>query len=111
MIIDNYESSLAKFAYKLLLLSQRNAIHTDISLLRQTECKSLLFSSEMGPVIKGVESAMQTLECLHVPSLEEMLEARTEDFPYSEEFDEARRNPIVILHSSGSTGRPLLISP
>ena len=89
---------------KLLLLSQRNAIPTNISLLEQTRCKKFLHSNEMKPIIRGLQERMENIESVEVPSLEEMLEGESQRYQYNETFESAERNPIVILHSSGSTG-------
>ena len=58
----------------------------------------------MKPIIKEVQITMENLESVEVPSLEEMLEGDSQQYQYNEIFESAERNPIVILHSSGSTG-------
>lgn len=95
-----------KCGYKLLLLSQRNAIPTNVSLLEQTRCSKFLHSSEMEPIIKDVKKTMENLKSVEVPSLEEMFEGKSQQYQYDEVFERAERNPVVILHSSGSTGIP-----
>ncbi|KAL2043853.1 hypothetical protein N7G274_003373 [Stereocaulon virgatum] len=99
-----------KCGYKLLLLSQRNAIPTNVSLLQQTRCIRLFHSVEMRPVIEGVQGTVEQLECVEVPSLDQMLEGESQHYPFNETFDIAKRNPIVILHSSGSTGIPKTVT-
>ena len=90
---------------KVSLLSQRNAVPTNASLLEQTRCSKFFHSSEMKPVIESVREAVETLEYVEVPSLEEMLDGESQPYPYSETFETAKRNPVVIIHSSGSTGK------
>jgi hypothetical protein len=34
-----------------------------------------------------------------------MLESRPEFYPFTKSFADARNDPIVVLHSSGSTGQ------
>ncbi len=46
------------------------------------------------------------LQILQVPSLDDMLVDASEHYPYHKDFATARWDPIVVLHSSGSTGRP-----
>ena len=58
----------------------------------------------MKPIIERVQEKMGHLESVEVPSLDEMLEGNGQKYPYNETFENAKRNPIVILHSSGSTG-------
>ena len=43
-----------------------------------------------------------------IPSFLEMLESNPEHYPYEKGFDEARDDPILVLHSSGSPGKFLL---
>lgn len=58
----------------------------------------------MKPIIKSVQGTVENLESVEVPSLDEMLEGESQPYPYKETFETAKQNPIVILHSSGSTG-------
>jgi len=46
------------------------------------------------------------LQILQVPSLDNMLVDASEHYPYQKDFATARWDPIIVLHSSGSTGRP-----
>jgi acyl-CoA synthetase (AMP-forming)/AMP-acid ligase II len=47
------------------------------------------------------------METALVPSLNEWLQSKAEPFPYERSsFDEAEWDPLVVLHSSGSTGIP-----
>ena len=39
-----------------------------------------------------------------MPSLDDMLHATATDVPFQKNIEEVRRNPVLILHSSGSTG-------
>lgn len=39
-----------------------------------------------------------------VPSFQVMFENQADHYPYEKSFEEARNDPIVVLHSSGSTG-------
>ena len=42
-----------------------------------------------------------------VPELDELLkEEKVSDYPYQKTFEEARQEPLVVLHTSGSTGLP-----
>jgi hypothetical protein len=46
---------------------------------------------------------MMTME---VDSLDAMLQSSGPDFPYNRTFQEAKMDPVVVLHTSGSTGLP-----
>lgn len=53
-----------------------------------------------------IQLAVSSLRCLIFPPLDELLTARPVPVPYTFDFDQVRREPILILHSSGSTGIP-----
>jgi thioester reductase-like protein/aryl carrier-like protein len=65
-------------------------------------------SPEVAPLIKALQGAAGSVHCLQCPTLEELLNAQpaAEAVPYTLDFNQVKREPIVILHSSGSTGLP-----
>ena len=46
------------------------------------------------------------LEAFPVPSLSELLEKTSDPFPYLGSYEERKWEPVLVLHSSGSTGAP-----
>ncbi|MCJ1395383.1 hypothetical protein MMC18_008267 [Xylographa bjoerkii] len=98
-----------KSAYKLLLLSPRNTATTNLSLLEQTKCTKLLFASELKPLALQLEQQKPHLKALAVPPLNDLLLAPAEHVPFEKTIEEVRHNPVLILHSSGSTGPPKAI--
>ncbi|TGO50943.1 hypothetical protein BOTNAR_0374g00130 [Botryotinia narcissicola] len=46
------------------------------------------------------------LHVLTIPSIEELLNTTYEYFPYGKTFEEAKAEPLVALHTSGTTGLP-----
>lgn len=46
------------------------------------------------------------LNIFMIPSIEEMLAAPVEHYPYNKSFEEAENDPIICCHTSGSTGAP-----
>ena len=55
-------------------------------------------------MVKSVQETLTNLESAEVPTLEKMFEDESHQYPYNETFESAKGNPIVVLHSSGSTG-------
>ncbi|KAI0202451.1 hypothetical protein F4808DRAFT_76239 [Astrocystis sublimbata] len=94
-----------KCGYKLLLPSFRNASSTTLSLMRQTGCSKLLYATEMHPLVKPLLSE-ETIQALEVPAFKAMLNSTPDRFPYEKSFDEVCNDPVLVLHSSGSTGEP-----
>ena len=94
-----------KLLIQLLLPSMRNAPWMNLSLLEQTECSKFFCSPEMAPLVRKLQVEKAGLDVFEVPSLADLILGRTEYYSYKEVFEDARWNPILILHSSGSTGK------
>lgn len=71
----------------------------------QTGSTKLLNPSELAPIVKQIVSLESTVQNETVPSFDEMLSSSAGHFPYDKKFSEAKDDPVVVLHSSGSTGR------
>ena len=97
-------SSQAQCSLKLLVPSPRNSIATNVSLLEQTECTKILLSEEMLPRALGFTDAVANLECIQVTSQDDMFNAASRPYPFDKTFENAKLDPVLILHSSGSTG-------
>ncbi|KAI1370978.1 acetyl-CoA synthetase-like protein [Hypoxylon crocopeplum] len=95
-----------KCGYKLLLPSPRNPPLTNISLMNQTGSTKVLHTVEVAPIMKHLLDLEHTIHAQTVPSFDEMMMSSPKHYPYLKSFDEARNDPIVVLHSSGSTGLP-----
>ncbi|KAL8678453.1 MAG: hypothetical protein Q9186_005191 [Xanthomendoza sp. 1 TL-2023] len=95
-----------KCGYKVLLPSPRNPLPTILSLMEQTESSKLVYSEEVAPLIAGLRSARPDLRFWVVGALSALLAVESPHFPYQHEFDEVKHHPILVLHSSGSTGLP-----
>ncbi|KAI0169854.1 acetyl-CoA synthetase-like protein [Hypoxylon sp. FL1284] len=95
-----------KCGYKLLLPSPRNPPSTNISLMNQTDSTTLLYTAEMSGIVKRTQEQGGALLTQTIPSFQEMMKSNPVQFPYLKTFDTARDDPIVVVHSSGSTGIP-----
>jgi hypothetical protein len=51
------------------------------------------------------------LQKLQIPSLEQLLDSRDiPNYPYQKTFEQAKDDPIFVLHTSGSTGHYSLLN-
>ncbi|KAL8934421.1 MAG: hypothetical protein Q9216_005921 [Gyalolechia sp. 2 TL-2023] len=98
--------SAIKCGYRALLLSPRNTLAADLSLIEQTKCTKLCYSRELTSQVRGIQESLGDGRYAEVPSLQEMLQFRSPPYPYDYSFDEVAERQILILHSSGSTGLP-----
>ncbi|KAL8650254.1 MAG: hypothetical protein Q9226_005223 [Calogaya cf. arnoldii] len=95
-----------KCGYKVLFPSPRNTVQINKSLLDQTQCTKFLASPEMLPIAETMKKEIKQLCVVAVPTLDDMLVDASEHYPYEKDYSTARWEPMVVLHSSGSTGIP-----
>ena len=74
--------------------------------MEQTESCKILYAEEMGSLVSGLVASMAGLKSAAIESLNDLLDVQAPLFPFRPDFDEAVRQPVVVLHSSGSTGLP-----
>ncbi|KAF2085480.1 acetyl-CoA synthetase-like protein [Saccharata proteae CBS 121410] len=93
-----------KTGYKILFNAPRNSVEAQLYLFDQTDCKALL----RGPKsqVQGILAA-RDIRCITTPSLDDLLGAENvKHYPYTKTYEEAKNDPTIVLHSSGSTGPP-----
>lgn len=88
----------------MLLLSPRNSDEAQRSVIEQADCNIFLYSKSMNArVQKLLQSHPRLAEMVHfvVPEQEELLQDDfVPDFPYERTVEEARVEPLVVLHTS-----------
>lgn len=91
---------------QVLFPSPRNTTWINNSLLEQTKCNTFFASAEMIPKAQSQQQERQQLKVLPVSSLDDMLAevGGWKHYPFHRDFAAARWDPVVVLHSSGSTG-------
>jgi hypothetical protein len=73
--------------------------------MEQTGCTKLLHAAEATPIAKQLKDMMPYLHISTVPAFDKMMASTPKYYPYDKSFDECHDEPVVVLHSSGSTGR------
>lgn len=76
--------------------------------MNQTQSIKLLYTKEMDPLFTALKGSIKDLEGLQVPELNEMLQHTSKPFCDAENSCGTMSRPILILHSSGSTGKLFL---
>lgn len=77
-----------------------------MNLLEQTDCKIICCDSSFDDVVQPLAKERQ-MDIIVVGSAEAWLEdTEVQNFPYIKTFEEAKMDPVVVLHTSGSTGLP-----
>lgn len=88
----------------MLFLSPRNSLEGHLNVLQGVDCQIFLGAKRTSIDHILRKRAMRTEV---VPELEEFLDDIPVDtYPYFKSFEEARMDPCLILHTTGSTGLP-----
>ncbi|KAI8945650.1 hypothetical protein F4801DRAFT_114075 [Xylaria longipes] len=102
-----------KTGYKLLLVSSRNTVEANLSLLDQMKCNTFLTPPNFPlPVVRKILD-VRPMRHIEVANFHDWLndndgddDAKRKPYPYTKTFSEAKAEPFVVLHTSGSTGLP-----
>ena len=90
----------------MLLPSPRNPLAVNVTLIEQTKSSRIIHSAELSSLVKALANAWNGLDCYEVPSVDGLLGSTSDAYDWAPSFEEARDDPVVVLHSSGSTGIP-----
>lgn len=90
----------------MMLLSPRNSVDGHLAVIEKCGCDLwILPSTRTGHVDEVLER--RSMKIVHLPELLYFLNnVAIQSYVYSKTFDEARQDPFVVLHTSGSTGLP-----
>ncbi|OJJ46414.1 hypothetical protein ASPZODRAFT_16181 [Penicilliopsis zonata CBS 506.65] len=97
-----------KAGYKAFLPSPRNSLVAQKHLLARLECRVLVTVDPEPPFVSALLREV-TLQTVRMPSLDTLFNINVESvtpYPYTKSFQEARDDPVLVLHTSGSTGIP-----
>ncbi|KAK0767222.1 hypothetical protein N5P37_000956 [Trichoderma harzianum] len=94
-----------KAHHKALFISPRNSLEAQISLFKATECTRIMYDA---PMQSTIESWLQSypMPATATPDWSVWIESTAPHVPYNTPFEEARWHPMVVAHTSGSTGIP-----
>ncbi|CAK7236186.1 putative NRPS-like protein biosynthetic cluster [Sporothrix eucalyptigena] len=95
-----------KAGYVMLYTSLRNSAEGDKAVLEAAGCKIWLEASR-GTHVQRVVALGVDLRLVPLPELSFFLsDTPVSDFPYTKSWDDGKRDPVWVLHTSGSTGHP-----
>ncbi|KAK7737321.1 putative NRPS-like protein biosynthetic cluster [Cytospora paraplurivora] len=94
-----------KVGYKMLFLSPRNSIEGQINVLNGVECR--IFLNGEGIDVEDIRRRRIMANAV-VPELAELLDdsIQVPIYPYTKTFEQAKMDPCLVLHTTGSTGLP-----
>ena len=90
----------------MLFLSPRNSLEGQLHILESARCNIFACPKERPPGVNSIFTARPMRE-VDVPELQDWLEGpKAPHRSYDKTLDEVRHEPLMLLHSSGSTGLP-----
>ncbi|KAB2571209.1 Non-canonical non-ribosomal peptide synthetase FUB8 [Lasiodiplodia theobromae] len=98
----------AKTGYKILFNSPRNSVKAQLYLFDKTECKVLLRGPRAGSMVQDILEARPKMRCVTVPEPGDWMreKGQVKRYPYDKSWEQGKDDPVIVLHSSGSTGPP-----
>ncbi|KAI1379850.1 putative NRPS-like enzyme [Hypoxylon crocopeplum] len=94
-----------KSGYVLFLTSPRNSLAAHRALFDVLECKILVTTDPVPPPALSIIDAVKP-RVLTAPSVDELFSKSYPPYVYDKTFEEARWDPLWVIHTSGSTGLP-----
>lgn len=89
----------------MLFTSPRNSIAAHSHLFEVLDCHVMLTPNPQPPGVSTVIDACK-LHTFEIPSIDELLTNSYMHFPYNKTYEESKLEPLIALHSSGTTGLP-----
>ena len=83
------------------------SVDVDLKLLEDLECDVMLLTAESKPAIVEEILSRRAMRTMMVPILEDtLITGEGPVYPYNKTYAQAKNEPFVVLHTSGSTGLP-----
>ncbi|KAF2836219.1 putative NRPS-like enzyme [Patellaria atrata CBS 101060] len=99
-----YMGPTIKVGYKMVFVSPRNNLEGHLNVLKGSDCQ--IFLKAIGTNVDDILGKL-SMRTAVIPELEELLDTTEVDiYPYTKTFEEARMDPCLVLHTTGSTGLP-----
>lgn len=89
----------------MLFTSPRNSIAAHSNLFDALDCHVMVTPSPQPPGVSAIIASCK-LSTFEIPSVEELLGETYPHFPYYKTYEEHKLDPLLAVHSSGSTGLP-----
>ena len=89
--------------------SPRNRLEIQVALLEKLECDILMTPEQMSDATRGVLDR-RSMRKFILPDLDFFLsDEPVQPYPYTKTWQAARKDPYVVMHSSGTTGTPKIL--
>ena len=95
-----------KSGYKFLVPSARNSVSGNVSLLTACNCTKVFVTADTAKKIPDLQKNIPDLREFILASLDDLLTGPSEHYSYDKTHAEGVKDPVLICHTSGSTGAP-----
>ncbi|KAJ5232385.1 hypothetical protein N7468_005341 [Penicillium chermesinum] len=75
----------------------------------RSDVSALLYADSLRSMAKGLQKFDPSMACKQVPTMAELLQAESPEYPFEAAWADIKDQTCLILHSSGSTGPPKLV--
>jgi hypothetical protein len=89
---------------QMLLISPRNSVDANVNLFTLLDCRNIVTTDPRPPPVKAVLGEYR-MRVLTVPPLDDLLDVEHRHFPYEKDYEASKFEPLVVVHTSGSTGK------
>jgi acyl-CoA synthetase (AMP-forming)/AMP-acid ligase II len=99
----------AKVGRKVLLASHLASTDAHLFLLESMECTAVVYAPEMTGLAQSLEQRFPSAKYISTTSLGTFLTGssrRSDHYEYSKSYSKAQLDPVMIVHTSGTTGMP-----
>lgn len=90
---------------KFMIPSVRNSESQHLAVLEEANCYKYMCSAELETKVHTLIKLRPGAISFTVPTLDKMLNTSSKHYPYEKTWEKAERDPLIIAHSSGSTGK------
>ncbi|KAM7205204.1 hypothetical protein V8F20_003341 [Naviculisporaceae sp. PSN 640] len=95
-----------KAGYQALFISPRNSQEGQLNLFELTHCHFIVFDTLYSSIVSGWLQERDMRAIVALPFDDWFYCEKVEPFPYTKTFEEAEWDPLLLLHTSGTTGLP-----
>lgn len=85
--------------------SVRNSLSQHLAVFDEAKCNYVYYTPEMETRIRELQKERPQLRAFLVESFDTHITSGAKHYEYNKTWKEARTDPIVVAHSSGSTGK------
>ena len=95
-----------KAGYQAMFISPRNSQEGQLNLFELTNCHLICFDTAFSAIVQPWLQERDMRAIVAAPLEDCFPTGNVKPFPYSKTFEEAEWDPLLVLHTSGTTGFP-----